>query len=84
MEANQYSLRRLFLLVAVVAALIGAYLGYARMLGNAHRDAVRKAIRAGRIDGEAYRRWFTAEEFEQLHAEASKNSGEPQQPAEAR
>jgi hypothetical protein len=72
MKENQFSLRRLLLSVAVIAAVIGGFSGLWRAKANARKEAVRQAIRAGRIDGEQYRGWFTEEEFAELRESTQK------------
>jgi hypothetical protein len=52
---SQFSLRRLFFINAVLAFVVGAYVGYGRAVGNAQRQAIRNAIRDGRIGPEEYR-----------------------------
>ncbi len=66
MNPDQFSLRRLLLCVAVVAVALGGLRAIHKSNANANKEAVRQAIRAGRIDPEEYRRWYTAEEIEQL------------------
>jgi len=48
-------LRWLFAVLAGIACLVGAYVGFAWARGDAEREAIRSAIRAGRIDPEEYR-----------------------------
>lgn len=54
-QQNRFSLRRLFAVIAGIACVVGAYIGFARARGDAEREAIRSAIRAGRIDPEEYR-----------------------------
>jgi hypothetical protein len=70
MRPGQFSLRRLLIYVAVIGSAIGGLLALQKSVANAHKEAVRQAIREGRMDGEAFRGWFTADEFDQLRKEA--------------
>jgi hypothetical protein len=73
MNTDQFSLRRLFLVIAVIAAVAAAVGAFWRSYTHFQKEAVRNAIRSGQIDGAFFRGWFTAEEFEQLRAEARKH-----------
>jgi hypothetical protein len=72
MQNFQFSLKRLIYVVTAAAVVVGGYFALGRAKGNARIEGVRQAIREGRIDGEEYREWFSAEEFEQLRKEAGR------------
>ena len=61
--------RWLFVLTAVIAVLVGGYLGWANMAAEADRQAVISAIRAGRVDLESERQYIGEQEYEKLKAE---------------
>lgn len=51
-DQQQYGLRSLFIAVTVIAVLVGAFLGFARMAREADRKAVRNAYQQGRLPRE--------------------------------
>ena len=55
MGPNQFSLRMLFIQVTVVACVVGACIGFGRFIRSGERQAIRNAIRDGRLDPEKYR-----------------------------
>jgi hypothetical protein len=51
-ESRGHSLRSVFIAIAVVAVLLGAYVGLARLTYDADREAMRSAYRDGRLTRE--------------------------------
>ena len=50
----QFSLKELFLFVTGIAVLLGAYFLYGELIGNAQREAVRQAVRDGRLKSDPF------------------------------
>jgi hypothetical protein len=48
----QFRLSGIFRWTLYVCLAVGAYLAYGRMVGNAQRDAIEKASKAGRLEAE--------------------------------
>jgi hypothetical protein len=63
---GRFTLRTLWLMITIIAVVIGGLTAIYRLRKEARAEAVRQAIRDGRIDGGEFRGWFSAAEFEQL------------------
>ncbi len=51
-RSPQFTLRELFVLITLAAVLFGTICGFARLVTEAHREAIRQAVNESRIQHE--------------------------------